>query len=449
MLLSFSVFFVSFVVEKYYIKYMEKRKVMIPADNALIKLYGIDNLEKQLKRYGKLAAEYVDYFGDSESLKYISVPGRTELGGNHTDHNHGKVLCAAVSQDSIAAINPRSDNLVKLKSSAFADLFEIDLSGLDPRDEEKETTESLIRGVAAGLRSKGWNIGGFNAVVYSDVFIGSGLSSSASFEVLIGGIFNTLYNGSCIDPVTLAKIGQYAENVYFDKPCGLMDQLACAVGGIMSIDFKDNENPVVEKINVDFTQTNFVLAVVDVGASHADLTSAYASVPVEMKQVASLFGKNTLRDVDEEAFCENIGMVRSKAGDRAILRAQHFFAENHRVTAMLEALKSENFDTYLRLVAESGASSSNMLQNTMPPGNSGNDQPAALAIGVSNDFFREKGKGVSRIHGGGFAGTIQVYVHKDHFEDYSRLMKRLFGDECISPLNIRMQGVSVIEEESF
>ena len=410
-------------------------------DNVLIELYGLENLEKQRNRYQQLASEFSETFDNSESMHYVSVPGRTELGGNHTDHNHGKVLCAAVSQDTIAAITPRPDNIVKLKSSAFTDLFEIDLSKLDPRDEEKETTESLIRGVAAGLLSRGFNTGGFNAVVHSDVFIGSGLSSSASFEVLIGGILNTLYNGSRIDPITMAQIGQYAENVYFGKPCGLMDQLACAVGGIMAIDFRDNENPVVEKIDVDFTQTNYLLVVVDVGASHADLTPAYASVPIDMKQVASLFGKNTLREVDEEEFHENIGMARSKAGDRAILRAQHFFSENHRVDMMLEALKSEDFDTYLRLVAESGASSSSMLQNTIPPGNSGNDQPAALAIGVSNDFFRVKGKGVSRIHGGGFAGTIQSYVHKDHFEDYSMLMKRLFGDECILPLMIRMPGV--------
>lgn len=410
-------------------------------DNVLIELYGLENLEKQRNRYQQLASEFSESFGISESMQYVSVPGRTELGGNHTDHNHGKVLCAAVSQDTIAAITPRPDNIVKLKSSAFTDLFEIDLSKLDPRDEEKETTESLIRGVAAGLLSRGFNTGGFNAVVHSDVFIGSGLSSSASFEVLIGGILNTLYNGSRIDPITMAQIGQYAENVYFGKPCGLMDQLACVVGGIMTIDFRDNENPVVEKINVDFTQTDYLLAVVDVGASHADLTPVYASVPIEMKQVASLFGKDTLREVNEEEFRENIGMVRSEAGDRALLRAQHFFAENHRVDMMLQALKSGDFDNYLRLVAESGASSSSMLQNTIPPGSSGNEQPAALAIGVSNEFFRSRGCGVSRIHGGGFAGTIQAYVHRDHFDDFSKLMKELFGGSCIVQLKIRMPGI--------
>jgi galactokinase len=407
-------------------------------------LYGANKLSMQRERHSKLIREFLQCFNDTHPLHFISAPGRTELGGNHTDHNHGRVLCAAVSRDSIAVFEPRSDALIELKSSAFPQLFRVDLTELGPRAEEKQTAEALIRGVAAGFKKRGYAAGGFSAVVHSDVFIGSGLSSSASFEILIGGILNALYNEDRIDPFTLAKIGQYAENVYFDKPCGLMDQLASAVGGVLAVDFKDNENPVVEKIQVDFGQSDYVLAVVDIGTSHSDLTPAYASIPVEMKQVASLFGKNTLREVDEEEFRENVGMVRSKAGDRALLRAQHFFAENHRVAMMSKALKSGDFETYLRLVAESGASSNSMLQNTIPPGNSGNEQPAALAIGVSNDFFRSRDKGVSRIHGGGFAGTIQSYIHKDHFEDYSRLMKRLFGDQCILPLTIRMPGVFTI-----
>ncbi|MBN1831259.1 MAG: galactokinase [Deltaproteobacteria bacterium] len=410
-------------------------------NNKMTELYEANELSRQQERYSKLIRKFLQCFKDTPPLHLISVPGRTELGGNHTDHNNGKVLCAAVSRDSIAVFKPRSDNLIQLKSSEFPQLFRVDLTELNPRAKEKETTEALIRGVAAGFKKRGYAAGGFNAVVHSDISIGSGLSSSASFEVLVGGILNVLYNEDRIDPVTLAKIGQYAENVYFGKPCGLMDQLASAVGGVLEIDFKDNENPVVEKIQVDFGQSDFILAVVDIGTSHSDLTQAYASIPVEMKQVASLFGKNTLREVDEEEFRENTGMVRLKAGDRALLRAQHFFAENHRVGMMSEALKSGEFDTYLDLVAESGASSNSMLQNTIPPGNSGNDQPAALAIGVSNDFFRSRGKGVSRIHGGGFAGTIQSYIHKDHFEDYSSLMKRLFGDECVLPVMIRMSGV--------
>ena len=415
------------------------------SDNTLIDLYGIDDLEKQQKRYRKLSDDYSKYFGDFKSLDYISSPGRTELGGNHTDHNHGKVLCAAVSQDTIAAVESRSDNLIKLKSSAFSNLFEIDITELRSRGKEKGTTEALIRGVCAGFISRGFCTGGFNAVVQSDVSIGSGLSSSASFEVLMGGILNFLYNENSINPVTLAKIGQYAENVYFDKPCGLMDQLACAAGGVMAIDFKDNENPVVDKIPVNFNETDYILAVVVIGASHADLTPAYASIPTEMKKVASLFEKETLREIREENFKKNMGTVRPKAGDRALLRALHFFAENHRVEMMTDALKAGDFKTYFRLSAESGASSSSILQNTIPPDNAGDEQPAALAIGVSNDFFRSRGNiGVARIHGGGFAGTIQTYIHKDHFNDYLQLMTDLFGSNCVKVLSIRMQGVTVI-----
>ena len=409
-------------------------------DDTLAGLYNIECLENQRKRYRQLAAEFYQCFGDSKPLQYISVPGRTELGGNHTDHNHGKVLCAAVSQDTIGAVAPRPDKIVQLKSSAFPDLFEIDLSELGPREEEKETTDALIRGVSAGLKARGFNIGGFNAVVHSDVLVGSGLSSSASFEIFIGGVLSSLYNGGRIDSLTLARTGQYAENVYFDKPCGLMDQLACAEGGIMAIDFEDNENPFVDKIDMDFSQAGYSLLVVDVGASHADLTSAYTSVPAEMNQVASLFNKKTLREVNEEEFRSSIGMVRSKAGDRALLRALHFYSENRRVELMTEALRAGDFDAYLRLTAESGSSSSSILQNTIPPGNLSNDQPAALAIGVSNDFFQSRGRGVARIHGGGFAGTIQAYVHMEHLDDYSKLMEELFGKDCVLPLIIRKHG---------
>ena len=410
-------------------------------DNRLVELYGAAGLSAQRKKYHALTREYSERFGAPDSPRYVSAPGRTELGGNHTDHNHGKVLCAAVNRDAFGAFEPRSDNQVKLKSSAFPQLCEINLSSLDPRKEEKGTTDALIRGVAAGLKKRGFQTGGFNAVVHSDVSIGSGLSSSASFEVLIGGIFNALYNESAIDPVALARIGQYAENVHFDKPCGLMDQLASAVGGVLAIDFEDDENPAIEKVPVDFGQTDYILVVVDTGGSHADLTAAYASIPNEMKQAASLFGKNTLREVGEETFRANIGRIRAKAGDRAVLRALHFYAENRRVAMMVEALKAKRFDAYLRLVAESGASSNSMLQNTVPPDKAANVQPAALAIGISNDFFQSRGRGVSRIHGGGFAGTVQSYIHKDHFEDYSRLMTAIFGKDCIQPLTLRTQGV--------
>jgi galactokinase len=293
---------------------------------------------------------------------------------------------------------------------------------------------------------RGFKAGGFNAVVHGEVGIGSGLSSSASFEVLVGGIFNALYNEVAIDPVTLAKIGQYAENAYFNKPCGLMDQLACAVGGVLTIDFGDSDNPVVEKVPVDFSRRSHVLAVVDTGGSHEDLIQAYASIPSEMRRIAILFGKHTLREVREEEFHRRMNMARENAGDRAVLRALHFFAENRRVGEMVDALKTEDFETYLRLVAESGVSSGSMLQNLAAPGGSGKDQPAALAIGVSNDYFRSRRRGVCRIHGGGFAGAIQAYIHKEDFDEYSRLMGRMFGEGCVRPLRVRTQGVMGIQQ---
>jgi galactokinase len=422
---------------------VERTALKVP-DDAWIELYGPAALSEQRRRYRQLEEEYSRHFGEPGLPRFASSPGRTELGGNHTDHNHGKVLCAAVCIDTVALFEARSDNRVKVKSSAFPGLFEVDLASLEPKEGETGKTPALIRGVAAGLKMRGFHAGGFNAVVHSGIGIGSGLSSSASFEVLIGSIYNILYNGSRIDPVTLAKTGQYAENVHFGKPCGLMDQLACAVGGILSIDFKDSDSPVVEKIAADFDRMPYLPAVVHTGGSHAGLTGAYASIPEEMRRVAGLFGRQALRDVREEDVRSGIDRVRTSAGDRALLRALHFFEENRRVDEMARALKTGDFESYLRLAAESGASSATMLQNIVAPGGRGQDQPAALAIGVSNDFFRAAGGGVSRIHGGGFAGTIQSYVPKQHLEAYTRVMERLFGEGCVMPLRIRMRGVTEV-----
>lgn len=415
-------------------------------DNVWIEFYGPAALrDEQPRRYRNLAEEYERHFGTPEKLRFVSSPGRTELGGNHTDHNRGKVLCGAVCMDTVAVFEARSDNRVHLKSSAFPELFEVDLADLEPKESEKGNTTALVRGVAAGLKAKGFRTGGFNAAVHSAIGIGSGLSSSASFEVLIGSIYNILHNGTCIDPVTLARAGQYAENVYFGKPCGLMDQLACAVGGVLAIDFKENANPVVEKIAADFGRMDHLLAVVHTGGSHADLTRAYASIPEEMCRVAELFGKRALRDVREEELRSGLDRVRKGAGDRALLRALHFFEENRRVEKMSAALKGEDFKSYLRLVAESGASSATMLQNTAVQEGEGHEQPAALAIGVSNAFFRSAGSGIARIHGGGFAGTVQAYIPRDHLEEYVQIMEKLFGEGCVLPLRIRMRGVSEIQ----
>jgi galactokinase len=414
-------------------------------DKTLVELYGEEDIDRQRQRYRDLLRDYSGSFKKPQPLHFVTSPGRTELGGNHTDHNNGRVLCAAVRQDTVALAGPRSDTRVKLRSSAFAKLFDIDLSVLDPQSSERWTTDALIRGIAAGFKKSGFRIGGFNAVVHSDVGIGSGLSSSASFEVLLSSIFNALYNECRIDLRTIAGIGQYAENVYFDKPCGLMDQMASALGGVLSIDFEDSENPLVEQISMDLDSIDYVLAVVNTGRGHADLTDAYAAIPAEMKKAAALFEKRTLREVEENAFCADINRVRNCIGDRAVLRALHFFAENRRVGEMVEALKSNDFDGFLQLVAASGASSASLLQNIIPPDQSGGAQPAALALGLSDDFFRRsiRRRGVCRIHGGGFAGTIQAYVHKEHFADYVQLMTLLFGNGCVQPLHIRKQGTIV------
>ncbi len=404
-------------------------------------LYEPDRLEIQTVRYRNLVSDFVRLFGEPSGIRYISAPGRTELGGNHTDHNHGKVLCAAVHLDTIAAIQVRDDLKIRLHSTAFPDTFTLNLTHLEPAAEEIGTSYSLIRGIAARLKEQGYSIGGFDAVVQSDVLIGSGLSSSASFEVLVGHIFNILFNESSIDPVVLAKAGQFAENHYFLKPCGLMDQLACAVGGVITIDFESTDHPQITTVDVDFTSMEYQLVIVDSGSNHADLTPAYASIPAEMKAVASLFGKKTLREVDEDIFFEQLSFIRSKYGDRPLLRTLHFFRENQRVDEMVAALRENDITTYLGMVDACGDSSSRVLQNAVPPGRDGTDQGIALALGLSNDFFRTKGRGVCRIQGGGFAGTIQAYVHQEDFEEYRTLMSRLFGSDSVQKISVRFSGV--------
>ena len=411
---------------------------------SLADLYSVDHHPAQIARYRSLADHLRERTGSDETVRFISTSGRTELGGNHTDHNHGKVLCAAVQQDMVAAVQARSDSRIRFESLGYGDVFEIELDDLTPHTAERAQTQALVRGVAEGLVQRGAKVGGFEAVVDSRVPVGSGLSSSASIEVLIGGIFDALYNDSSLDPVMLAQIGQYAENVHFGKPCGLMDQLGCAVGGIISIDFKDTRDPVIRKVDVDFSATPYALAVVETGGSHVDLTDAYASIPNEMKATANLFGAEVLRDVPEEEIRGRIGEIREKLGDRHLLRQLHFYRENKRVEAMMRALERLDFDAYLEQVAASGASSTGSLQNIIPPGKDGREQPTAVALGYANAFIEQRGRGVGRIHGGGFAGTIQVFVHRDDYADFCSLMENIFGETCVSELIVRGRGVSEV-----
>ena len=408
-------------------------------------LYAAGNVVDQQVRYRSLSDRLKGRTGSSGEVIFVSSPGRSELGGNHTDHNHGHVLCASVQYDMVAAVQPRDDNRIELSSDGFDELFAVDLNSLERVPEEEGKTQALIRGMAAELAARGYAIGGFDAVVNSTVPVGSGLSSSASFEVLIGGIINALFNEGKILPVLIAQVGQIAENAYFGKPCGLMDQLACSAGGVLMIDFEDTREPKIHRIDVKFANREYALVAVSTGGSHADLTDAYASIPKEMKETAAAFGKTVLREVDEAEFPKKVMELRGKVGDRAILRALHFFAEDRRVSEMQKALEGNDFEAFIELVRASGLSSLGVLQNIIPPQSDGHEQPVALALGASSLFFERIGRGVARISGGGFAGTIQAYVHRDDYDEYVTLMESYFGDGCVQPLTIRPYGVTRVQ----
>jgi len=425
-------------------------------------MWSNDKLNQQIEESGQLDLFY-DLYGDGEDYQLalnriseliekakfkvthlFSAPGRTELGGNHTDHNLGKVFCAAVCNDALAAVAKRSDGKVTIRSQGFNETFTVDVSDLEARQSEKGTTKALIRGVIAGIKESGGDCDGFSAEITSEVGLGSGLSSSASFEVLIGTIVNHLFNQNKFPATKIAQIAQFAENQYFGKPCGLMDQMASAIGGILAIDFKDPNSLDIQKINYDYSDEHFVLLIINTGSSHADLTPAYASIPYEMGVVANHLGSDVLRHVDEADFRQNIVSIRSKLGDRAVLRAMHYFSENRRVDQMVTALESGDFKAYLKAVNASGASSQNILQNSIPPNSDGQDQGLTYALGVSQLFFEERGRGIARVHGGGFAGSIQVYIHKDDFDDYKKLVDNTIGVGALQILSIRHHGAREI-----
>jgi galactokinase len=355
--------------------------------------------------------------------KNYRAPGRTELGGNHTDHQHGKVLAAGIDLFITAEAAPTENGIVKISSEGYPDI-QVDLNCLEPSEAEFGTSLALVRGVAAGIRNAGGNTGGFSAKLKSDVLSGSGLSSSAAYEVLIGRIFNDMYCGGKLTDVQIAQIGQYAENVFFGKPCGLMDQMACSVGNIIAIDFKDPAKPVIERIDSRFEDYGFALCIIDTHSEHADLTGEYAAIPAEMKQIAAHFGKEVLRDVDPDEFARNKTKLKVLYGDRPVKRAEHFFAETERAQLMADALKEGRFTDYLRLVNESGRSSEELLQNIVPA-----SHPENTAVKDSIALARKtlSGRGAARVHGGGFAGTIQAYVPLDEKEHFREEMEKILG----------------------
>jgi len=388
----------------------------------------------------KKLASLMDFFqmsfGSSEGARLFSAPGRIEIGGNHTDHQQGRVLAAAVSLEALAAAAPNENNTINILSNENPPVV-VQLDDLSPRASERGQSPALVRGIAEYFFNMGWKTGGFNAVTKNEVPGGSGLSSSAAFEVLIGTVFNGLFNCGGISPVDLAKAGQYAENVHFGKPCGLMDQMASALGGIAEIDFINPAEPRVERLSVDFSAFGHAVCIIDTGSYHADLNDEYASIPAEMTHIAGFFGKSRLREVDPSEFYASVPMLRGKASDRAILRAMHFFSDNERAHLEAEALKHGDFSEFLSLIRESGKSSWMLLQNIYPSGASA-EQPAALALSYCERLLA--GDGACRIHGGGFAGTMQAFVPLARLEEFRAGIESLTGSGSCRVLSIRPQG---------
>ena len=396
----------------------------------------------QKDRYANALDKFIELYGD-ENVSIYSAAGRSEISGNHTDHQHGCVLAGSINLDAIGVV-ARQDDVINVVSDSF-NIKPIYLNDLDKKDEEEGTSEALIRGVVSKLKELGYNIGGFKAFITSDVLVGAGLSSSAAFETIIGTIIDGLYNDMSIDMVTIAKVGQYAENVYFGKPCGLMDQCACAVGGLISIDFKDTEHPAVNHVDVDFSKYDHSLCIVDTKGSHADLTDAYGAIPTEMKDVAHYFGKEFLREVDEKEFFDHIADVRAAVkNDREILRAIHFFKENARVPQIVEALNNDDFDLFKKLIKESGNSSYKFLQNVYADFDY-KHQAVSAGLALSEIILGDHG--VARVHGGGFAGTIQAFVENDFVVEYKSQIEKLFGEGSCHVLKVRKLGGCKVMEE--
>lgn len=407
------------------------------ADIALKKVYVTDSaVEMQKPRYIKTIKKFIELFGDDRDVMVLSAPGRTEICGNHTDHNNGKVLAASINLDAIAVAAKNDDNVINEKSEGHS-LNTVDISELTPSEGMYGKSASMIKGVAAGLKNNGYKIGGFDACTTSDVMGGSGLSSSAAFEVLLGTVLSHLYNDGNIDAVTIAKTAQYSENVFFGKPSGLLDQMASSVGTFVTIDFESTENPVIKKVDFDFAKSGYSLCIVDTHGNHSDLTDDYAAVRGEMESVAKALGKNVLREISSDAFFSAVPELTGKVNDRAILRAVHFYNENTRVEKAVSALESNDFDTFKQVITESGFSSFLYNQNVFTPNNP-TEQKLSLALCLSQQLL--EGKGAWRVHGGGFAGTIQAFVPNDCLEEYRKTMDDVFGEGSCHILIIRPVG---------
>lgn len=404
----------------------------------LAKLYGAEAADTQRERYAALIRSHGEAFGPQEGLTLFSAPGRTEIGGNHTDHNRGRVLAASVNLDTLCAASPREDLIVHFHSEGY-DPITVDLSDTAPVKAEEGTTAALVRGVADGMKQAGYKIGGFDAKVTSTVASGSGLSSSAALEVMLTAVFDGLFNDFSLPFVDRAQISRRAENQYFGKPSGLLDQMASAAGGLVTVDFADEKAPQVEALQYDFAKKGYALVVVGTGGSHADLTDHYAAVPREMKEVAAGFGQEVLRGITAEDLLAKAGELRAKYSDRAVLRAFHFVAENDRVPQQVSALKEDRLADFLDLIIDSGRSSFQYLQNIYA---TNEDQSLSLALCMAETML--KGKGAWRIHGGGFAGTTLNFVPLAQVPSFVTTMEKTFGEGACHVLNIRPVGADMV-----
>lgn len=403
-------------------------------DGDFLKLYG-ETKEAKI-RFKKTASGYSDSFNTKGEVFLFSAPGRTEVGGNHTDHQHGKVLAGSVNLDTIAVVCLNDENVVRIKSEGYP-LDEIDLNDLAAKKEEEGHAASLCRGICSFFKERGYNVSGFNAYTTSNVLKGSGLSSSAAFEVLIGNIINDLFNDGKASAVEIAQISQKAENIYFGKPSGLLDQMASSVGGFTAIDFADPANPVVEKIDFDLAGNGYSLCIINTGGSHANLTDSYAEITRDMAEVSAVFGKKYLREISEEDFFNNIVEVKNKCSSRAIVRAIHFYNDNKNAELEKNALKNGDFSEFLNLITASGNSSFKYLQNVFAT-SAPEEQNLSLCICLAERYL--KNKGAVRVHGGGFAGTIQCFVKNDMLNGFKEYIEKVFGEKSCYVLNIRQFG---------
>ena len=405
-------------------------------DEKILDIYKDDSLIDENKdRYISTIKRFVSLYQDGD-LMLFSAPGRSEVMGNHTDHQHGEVLAAGINLDAIAVVKKRDDNMIKVVSGDYPEMC-LDTSK-DNDDIKKSSSRALIAGICKGLKDRGYKIGGFEAVVTSNVIIGAGLSSSAAFETLIGTILSHLYNDGKVSDVEIAIIGQFAENVFFGKPCGLMDQMACSVGSLVHIDFADEKNPITEKVMYDLSDNGYTLCITDTKGSHANLTDEYAAIPKEMKEIASYYKKDYLLGVTMEDILSDMAELRNRFSDRAVLRAMHFIEENKRVKKGVEALKENDIERFLSLVKESGRSSYEYLQNVYTTKDVAS-QNISIALAVS-DYILDDKKEAYRVHGGGFAGTIQAFVLNENVEKYKKAMDSVFGPDSCHALKIRKYG---------